>query len=82
MTDNKIFRILAAILAFRAKYWDERGEYAAAVAYDNAFDMLVYALNNDWDCLRQFGWADEAEEILDRYDDNLDLDTIKAIINQ
>lgn len=89
MKDEKIFRMLFTMFALRAKFyndkWMREDDYTAlgmSCAYGNACEMLRYAMNGDWDCLRQFGWADEAEEILDHYDDALDLDTIRAIINQ
>ena len=89
MKDEKIMRFVAIILALRAKYWNNKARenydevaMGAGIAYDNAFDLLRYAMAGEWDYLRQFSWSDEAEEILDRYDDALDLDTIKAIINQ
>ena len=89
MKDEKIFRFLVIIFALRDKWyankWREEEDYIAlgeASAYNNAYYMVKYAMEGDWDALRQFGWADEAEEILDRYDDALDLDTIKAIINR
>lgn len=89
MKDEKIMRLLAITFALRAKFyndkWNREDDYTALgmdCAYSNAYEMLTYAMAGDWDAIRQFGWTDEAEEILDRYDDNLDLDTIKAIIYQ
>ena len=88
MKDEKIMRFVAIILALRAKYWNNKAKEShdevamgAGIAYDNAFDLLRYAMAGEWDYLRQFSWSDEAEEILDRYDDALDIETIKAIIN-
>lgn len=89
MKDEKIFRMLYIMFALRAKYyndkWNREDDYTALgmdCAYSNAYEMLAYAMAGDWDAIRQFGWADEAEEILDRYDNSLDIETIKAIINQ
>lgn len=89
MKDEKIFRMLFIMFALRAKFyndkWMREDDYTALgmdCAYGNACDMLRYAMAGEWDYLRQFGWADEAEEILDRYGDDFSLDLIKAIIYQ
>ena len=80
--DEKLFYILAADLAMRAKYYSERKDYDAAVAYDNAFDMLAYAINGNWECLRQFGWSDEAEELINKVGIDIDLWDLEELIKQ
>lgn len=80
MKDNKILKVLAAIFAMRAQYYHEKEEYWAAVAYDDAFDMLAYAANGNWDCLRQFGWSDEAEDLINKVGADIDFWKLEDII--
>lgn len=60
--DKKIFYTLAAIFLLREEYWNSKAKenydevaLGQTIAYDNAFNMLAYALRGDWDYLRQFG---------------------------
>lgn len=78
--EKRILKILGAIFAMRAHYYAERKEYGAATAYDDAFDMLAYAANESWDCLRQFGWSDEAEDLIDKVGDDIDFWELEDII--
>lgn len=85
--EKKLFYILAAIIAMRAKYWNEKAKanydevaLGCTIAYDNAFDMLAYAINGNWDCLRQFGWSDEAEELINEVGTDLDLWSLEDLI--
>ena len=55
MEQKKIFKILAAMFVMRSKYYQEREMHSTAIAYRDAFDMLAYAVNGNWDCLSQFG---------------------------
>lgn len=80
MNDKKIMKILAAMFLLRAEYWCGRNEIDAAAAYENAFNMLVYALRGNWDYLRQFGWSDEAEELIDKVGADVDLWKLEEII--
>ena len=72
MNNKKIMKILAAMFALRAKYYNGRGDHSASVAYNDALDMLAYACRGNWDSLRQFGWSDEAEEIIDNVGEDID----------
>lgn len=72
MNDNKIMKILAAIFALRSKYYNSKGDHVASGCYSDAFDMLAYACRGRWDNLRQFGWSDEAEEIIENVGENID----------
>lgn len=80
MEQKKILKILAAIFAMRAVYYRDRGEHAAAIAYDNAFDMLAYAVNENWDCLSQFGWSDEAEDLINKVGADIDFWDLEDLI--
>ena len=72
MEQKKILKILGAIFAYRANYYHFRGNHDAAVAYDNAFDMLAYAAEGNWNCLSQFGWSDDAEDIVNKLGEDID----------
>lgn len=70
--DKKLSYFLAANFLMRAKYYDERKEYGVAVTYESAFVMIAHAINGSYDCLRQFGWSDEAEELIDKIGTDID----------
>ena len=72
MEQKKLFKILAAMLAMRAEYYEDRHEYDTAIAYANAYDMVAYAARGRWDCLSQFGWADEAEDLINKVGADID----------
>lgn len=82
MEQNKIFKILAAMFALRAEYYEDRKEYDTAVAYANAYDMVVYAARGRWDCLSQFGWADEAEDLINKVGADIDFWDLEEIIKE
>lgn len=89
MKDKKIMKILAAIFLMRAVYWANKSKenydemaLGLSCAYDNAFDMLAYAATDNWDCLRQFGWSDEAEELIDKVGADIDFLDLKDIIKK
>ena len=81
MTQEKIFKILAANFAMRAVFHHDRGEHDAGVAYNDAFDMLAYAAEGRWDCLSQFSWMDEAEELVDKVGEQIDFWELEEIVN-
>lgn len=81
--NSKIVKMLAAIFALRAKYYTEKGWNHEAVVYEDAYDMLSYAADGDLNALRQYGWSDEAEDIIDNAGDNIDFrDLYEYIMNQ
>ena len=82
MEQKRILKILGAIFAMRARYYQERKDYSAAVAYDNAFDMLAYAANESWDCLWQFEWCDEAEKLIDKVGVDIDFWDLEDLIKK
>lgn len=81
MGNRKIMKMLGAIYALRAKYYQQSGDHHMAVAYSDAFDMLAYACNGSLDNLRQFGWSDDAEEIIDNAGENIDFWDLEDYIN-
>ncbi len=84
-----IIKILAAIYAMRAVYWANKSKenynemaLGMSCAYDDAFDMLAYAATGNLDCLRQFGWSDEAEELINKLGPNIDFWELEDIIKK
>ena len=61
---NDSFEVIAAMFLIREREARNRGEYAAAVAYANAYDFLCYAVDNRDDCLSQFDGYEEANKFL------------------
>lgn len=61
---NDSIEVIAAMFLIREREAHERGEYAAAVAYANAYDFLCYAVENRDDCLSQFDGYDEANNFI------------------
>lgn len=82
MEQKKILKILGAIFAMRSQYFTSRQQYGAAAAYDNAFDMLAYAATGNLDCLRQFGFSDEAEELIEKVGENIDFWDLENLIKE
>ena len=87
MKNEEIIKTLAAILVLRIKYWsnEAKGFYdemalGMSIAYENAFEMLVYAAKGDWYALRQFSWSDEAEDLLERVGFDIDFYELEKII--
>ena len=80
MEQKKLFKILAAMFALRAEYYEDRKEYDTAVAYANAYDMVAYAARGRWDCLSQFGWADEAEDLINKVGADIDFYELEDLI--
>ena len=80
MTQQKILKILGAIFALREKEYVQREDYDEAHAYANAFDMLAYAASVDWDYLSQFGWANEAKELIEKVGDDIDFWDLEDLI--
>ena len=44
--------------------------------------MLAYAATGNWDCLRQFDWSDEAEELINKLGPDIDFWELKDIIKK
>ena len=56
----KLLRILCAFFLFREEAAHDRKEYAAAVAYANAYDLLCYAMHESKDCISMFDGFEDA----------------------
>ena len=82
MEQKKLFKILAAMLAIRAEYYYEHKELEIAVSYANAYDMVAYAAEGRWDCLSQFGWADKAEDLINKVGADIDFWDLEEIIKE
>lgn len=54
--------LLLKIISDRANWWAKRNDYATAGTYGTVLDMLMYALDDNIECLRQFDYY--GEEIL------------------
>ena len=78
--DEKIFKVLAAIFAIRSKEYVKRGDFVAASVYDNAFDMLSYAVKDRWDCLLEFDWAIEATDLIEKVGTDIDFWDLEELI--
>lgn len=80
MEQKKILKILAAIFVMRSKYYEAHDMYSTAIAYRDAFDMLAYAANGNWDCLSQFGWSDEAEDLINKVGVDVDFWDLEDLV--
>lgn len=65
---NNPFAVVATMFLYREHDAQKRGDYGAAVAYANAYDLLCYAVENRDDCLSQFDSYDKANEFLNNTD--------------
>ena len=65
---NDSFEVIAAMFIIREREARNRGEYAAAVAYANAYDLLCYAVDNRDDCISQFDGYDEANDFINSHE--------------
>ena len=65
---NDSFEVIAAMFLIREREARNRGEYAAAVAYANAYDLLCYAVDNRDDCISQFDGYDEANDFINSHE--------------
>lgn len=62
---NECMNIIANLFLIRQHQAHERHEYAAAIAYANALDLLAYALENREDCISQFDGYEEAKAMIE-----------------
>ena len=65
---NNSFEVIAAMFLIRERNAHERGEYAAAVAYANAYDLLCYAVEDCDDCISQFDGYNEANDFINSHE--------------
>lgn len=62
-------KIVAVMFLFREKICDNTKHYGAAIAYANAFDLMLYALTGCSDCVSQFSGYEEAVEFIKAHPD-------------
>ena len=75
---NHSMDVIAALFLIREKEAHERKDYAAAVAYANAYDLLCYAIYNNEECISQFDGYENALALLNKaeYSDIWELEGI------
>lgn len=66
---DELMKIVAVMFLLREKRDEENKEYYGAVAYANAFDLMLYALTGCSDCVCQFDGYEEAVEFLKAHPD-------------
>lgn len=66
---DELMKIVAVMFLLREKRNDEKKEYYGAVAYANAFDLLMYALTDCSDCVSQFDGYEQAVEFIKAHPD-------------
>lgn len=59
MKNEKLVWKVVKMLHERAQTWGKNGDYYTAQAYQSAHDMLLYALDGNEECLRQFDYYGE-----------------------
>ena len=59
MKNEKLIWKVVKMLYSRSEYWKVRKDYVRAQAYQSAHDMLLYALDGNEECLRQFDYYRE-----------------------
>jgi len=64
---TELMKIIAVMFLFREKICDDTKHYGTAIAYANAYDLLMYALTNCKDCIQQFSGYEEAEAFIKAY---------------
>ena len=66
---NEIMKLIAVMCLLRAREHRIHKEFWGAVAYDNAFDWLCYALEGNEDCISQFDGYEEAKAFIEEHPD-------------
>jgi len=66
---NEMIKIIAVMFLLRAQEHSNKNEFWGAVAYDNAFDLLCYALEDNKDCISQFDGYEEAKAFVEEHPD-------------
>ena len=61
MKNEKLVWKVVKMLYQRAQYWNKRNRHEMAEAYQTAHDILLYALDGNEECLRQFDYYGEDE---------------------
>lgn len=58
----EIAKLLKKMLMDRINYYDSVGDLATGGTYATVYDMLIYALDDNIECLRQFDYFGEEEK--------------------
>ena len=66
---NEMMKLIAVMFLLRAQEHRNKNEFWGAIAYDNAFDWLCYALEDNKDCLSQFDGYEEAKAFIEEHPD-------------
>lgn len=61
---TELMKIIAVMFLLREQSADEAKAYGAAIAYANAFDLLLYGLTDCKDCVSQFAGYEHAVEFI------------------
>lgn len=59
MKNEKLVWKVLKMLHERARHWEKEPDLARASSYQSAHDMLLYALDGNEECLRQFDYYGE-----------------------
>lgn len=59
MKNEKLVWKVLKMLHQRAQHWQKTDDISRAQAYQSAHDMLLYALDGNEECLRQFDYYGE-----------------------
>ena len=66
---NEMMKLIAVMFLLRAQEHRNKNEFWGAIAYDNAFDWLCYALEDNKDCISQFDGYEEAKAFVEEHPD-------------
>jgi len=61
MKNEKLVWKVVKMFHERARYWEKHNDLIRASAYQSAHDILLYALDGNEECLRQFDYYGEEE---------------------
>ena len=78
---NEMIKIIAVMFLLRAQEHSNKNEFWGAIAYDNAFDLLCYALEDNKDCISQFDGYYEAKAFVEAHP-NLDTWALEDFIKR
>ena len=66
---TELMKIIAVLFLYREKIADGAKAYGAAIAYANAFNLLMYGLIDCVDCVSQFEGYEQAVEFIKAHPD-------------
>lgn len=59
MKNEKLLWLALRILCERSQFWDIQGNQDRANAYQSAHDILLYALDGNEECLKEFDYYEK-----------------------